>query len=320
MSEKELLRLLDTSFNKAKKKTRKCLIDNCNEEAIKSHTLQKNGILKQISENNHLFQFDTVSPFEIERQGKSQLKRIGINDVFTFPGFCKQHDSEIFKPIELNNFDIKSNESINLFSYRALCQEIRRKEIALDFIENMLESIIHPKMHIYWKELKNGLENLYYFKKELENDLKNPNSKFIYKIYEIPKTEICISAPLNISDPNNPLSQTHDKNNNVLNNPFVTSVINIFPYQEKSYVMIALSKDYHCNWTESLFNKFDGIKSPNHLKLISDLIATKLEFWCISPQLKNSLTNEKIKELFNTWEKNLSNFSSTLNIKFNLFE
>jgi hypothetical protein len=317
MTEIEFYKVWDTTFRNSKNKSRKCLKKGCEKYAIKSHTLQKNGILKQISEKNHLFQFSNVPPFQIAKKGSFELLRIGINDVYTFPGFCKEHDSSIFKPIEQNILEINSIKSINLFSYRALCQEIRRKEIALDIAKKMIETNYNIAIVVYMNNFKTGLieglKNLYFFKKELESDFENSRGKFIHKICEIPRTEICISAPLNIYDKNNSLSEPE-------NNPFVTSFVNIFPFQDKSYLMVTLSKDFPCYWTKNIFEKFKNIEAPNHLKLISDLIATRFEFWCISPKLKNTLTNNKINEMIKIWSEEVLNFDSIIETDFNLFE
>ncbi len=172
----------------------------------------------------------------------------------------------------------------------------------------------------YKTGLLNGLQNLYFFKKELENDLKKKNSNFIHKICEIPKTEVCISAPLNIYDKDNPLSETHDINGNVTNNPFVTSLFNTFPFKDKSFVMITLHKNYKCNWTETLFNEFKNSKDSKHLKLISDLISTRFEFWCISPRLKNTFAQKKINQMIEIWSDEVLNFDSIIETDFNIFE
>lgn len=324
MTEIEFFKIWDSTFRNSKNKSRKCLVDGCEKTAIKSHALQKNGILKQISEKNHLFQFSNVPPFQRAKKGNFELSRIGINDVYTFPGFCKNHDSTIFKPIEANQFEIGSDKSITLFSYRALCQEIRRKEIALDVAQKMIETGYNIPLIIYMTDFKtgllNGLKNLFFFKKELEADIKDSEGKFVHKICEIPKIEICISAPLNIYDENNQLSKTHDNNGKVLNTPLVTSIVNLFPYGDKSYLMVTLSKDFPCNWTENLFTEFNNIKSPNHLKLISDLIATRFEFWCISPKLKNTLTKNKIAGMIKILSEEVLNFDSIIETDFNVFE
>lgn len=324
MNQIELYRTWDLAFRNSKKKSRKCLFKNCDKTAIKSHALQKNGILKQISEKNHLFQFSNVPPFKKKKKGNFELSRIGINDVYTFPGFCKEHDTSVFKPIETNEFDIESNKSINLFSYRALCQEIRRKEIAVDLADKLIATNFNITLVMHMTDYKtgllNGLKNLYFFKKELENDIEKNEDCFIHKICEIPKTEICISAPLNIYDRENPLTETHDNNGNVTNNPFVTSFFNTFPYKDKSYVMITLHKDLKCKWTENLFKKFKNSKNSEHLKLISDLISTRFEFWCVSPKLKSKFAQEKINQMIEIWSNEVLNFDSEIETDFNIFE
>ena len=77
MEEFEFYKKWDSINRTSKRKSRKCLIDNCNKTAIKSHTLQKNGILKEISEKNHLYQFSNVPPFQKQKKGNYELKKIG---------------------------------------------------------------------------------------------------------------------------------------------------------------------------------------------------------------------------------------------------
>lgn len=323
MNEIDIYNVWDVAFRTSTKKARNCLVDGCNKGAIKSHTLQKNGILRPISEKNHLYQFSIVSPFQIAKKGNFELARIGINDAYTFPGFCKEHDSSIFKPIEKESFEIKAEKSINLFSYRSLCQEIRRKEISMDIAQKMIETNYNIELLFYMNDYKtgllNGLKNLYFFKKELETDFKAPVGKFIHKIIEFPKIEICISAPLNIYDKNNELSKTHDSNGKVLNNPFVTSFLNIFPYKDKSYLLVSLNTDFYCNWTENLFYRFQNLSSQSQLKLISELISTRIEFWCISPKLKNEIKKCKLETLMKIMENEVMNFDSIIKNDFNLF-
>lgn len=324
MTEIEFYKVWDSAFRNSNKKSRKCLVDGCEKTAIKSHALQKNGILNQISEKNHLFQFSNVPPFQKSKKGNFELSRIGINDVYTFPGFCNEHDSSLFKIIESKDLDLESDKCINLFSYRALCQEIRRKEIAFDFAEKMIETNYNIALVAYMIDYKtgllNGLKNLNFFKKELEKDFKNPNGMFTHKICEVPRTEICISAPLNIYDENNELTETHDHFGNVVNNPFVTSVVNLFPYRDKSYIMTSIYHDLPCYWTQDLFSKFKTIRSPDHLQLISDLITTRFEFWCISPNLRKTLTKSKIDKMIEIWSQEVLNFDSVIETNFNLFD
>ena len=323
MEEIEILKKWNDIFRIAKTKKKKCFNHNCDKDAIKSHVLQKNGILRQISEKNHLYQFSEISAFEKVKKQRFQLSRIGINDVYTFPGFCAKHDSEIFKFIEGEEIDFSSHKTANLFSYRALCQEIRRKEIAVDISQEIIKTKYKPALVQYmmdYKGLLNGLTNLNFFKKEFEDDFKNESSKkFNYNVCKIPRVELCISAPLNIYDPDNPLSETHNEIGEVMNNPFVTSSLNIFPLEHQSIVITATHRDYRCSWTEELFSRFNITSGDSHLKLISDLITLRVEFWCISPRLKNEIGSQKFKEMIDIWTQEVLNFDNNIPLDFNIF-
>lgn len=321
MQDKHNLSIFDKAIRKAHNKGRKCLIDGCDNTAIKSHTLQKNGILKPVSVKNHLYQFSNTNAFHIESKGPFEFKKIGINDAYTFPGFCKKHDLYIFKKIEGNEIDFFSEESINLFSYRALCQEIRRKEIVLDIANEIISTSDILDIIMSFTEFKrglmHGLNNLNFFKKELEEDINRIEKKFEYKITTIPKLDLCISVPFNIYDKNN-ISTYADLTKLT---PYVTSFLNIFPYKDKSYVMIAYHKEFKCNWTNNIFEKIQTSRKGEYLKIISDLISARLEFWCISPSLKSQIGEQKIDLLKDIWVKYLDYYDKEdIKIDFNLFE
>ena len=75
----------------------------------------------------------------------SEFKLVGVNNVYTFPGFCSIHDSSIFKTIEsIETLDLQDKEQQSLFAYRGLCQEIRRKEISTETLEELKDKTEHP--------------------------------------------------------------------------------------------------------------------------------------------------------------------------------
>lgn len=175
-------------------------------------------------------------------------------------------------------------------------------------------------MTLFKTGLMQGLESLRFFKKELENDLNQSSTNFKYQICEIPKIDICISAPQTLNDDENPLSKVEDENGNVVNIPFVTSIINVFPFQGKSYVMTANHSIYNCIWTNKLFNLFNESKDLDHLKIISDLISMRTEFWCISPMLLRNIKPDNVDQLMKIWSKELFNFDSDFKNDFIFFK
>lgn len=325
MNEKLFLQQIDLIRRKTESRSRKCLLNDCDNKAIKSHVLQKNGILSEMSVNNHLFQFGNASPFNIPIPNKRlfELPQIGVNDAFTFKGFCAEHDSSLFHSIENIPFDITKPASIALFSYRTLCQEIRRKEIASEITKQLISynstnPMIDLIINLHDGQIA-GLKNLNFFKNEFESERDLKNDNYLYKICEIPRTEICISAPLQIYDGNNVFSDA-DRSFGEDGSPFVTSILNIFPFKEKSYVMLALHKKYWCFWSDELFNEFDKSNGNEHFKLLSDLISTRVEFWCMSPNLKAKIDKVKLDKLIKIWSNEVLNFDADIPNNFNLFE
>lgn len=317
------------TFEKLKQKHRsakyKCSYSSCQNLSIKSHVLQKNGILKNISSQNHLYQFADNSTFIQSEKGKFGLKKIGINDVYTFPGFCKTHDTELFSKIETKEIDFNNRISQALFAYRAICQEIYRKISAAEVAKDIIMSPIFDESYKfifshYYKGIIHGINNLNFFKKELEKEISGNITKLNFDFFEFEKLEVCISAPLNIYDKENKLTYYFDDNLNIINEIYVTSIINIFPYKDKSFFLIATHEDYECSWTMNIFDKFKSESVKGQLKIISDFLSSRFEFWCISPNLKQSLSHQKIINLCKVWENEIHNFNKEINIEFNLFE
>ncbi len=51
------------------------------------------------------------------------FKRVGKNKATTFSGLCSQHDSELFRPIDIATPDLDRSEHLFLLAYRAVIRE-----------------------------------------------------------------------------------------------------------------------------------------------------------------------------------------------------
>lgn len=313
---------INETWKKLKKKERICMFGDCNEKAINSHVFQKNGILKQMSEDNHLIQLFPADAFKTEETGLSQFKIIGINDAYSFKGFCKDHDTKLFSPIETkDNLNLFNTNNQALFSYRGLCQEIQRKEISIEFISKMILLTGYPNAKPLLDGYKSGIKNLTFFKKELESAIVNQDfSKFYFSTVELPKIELCISVPLNVGDLENPNNIPYDEWKQNERFPRTTSFINVFPYKKKSYFIGGFHKDYPCNWTKKKLKKLSYSKNKIILKELSDLIVLRLEFWAMSPRLFKSIPTETLKKYKLTFSENIYNHSPSIKTKINLFK
>lgn len=309
---------------KSEKKERYCMFNNCTHKTIKSHVLQKNGILREISENNHLIQMVPSNPFEMTEKGISDFKLVGINDVYTFQGFCAIHDSNVFKSIETEStLNFYHNNQQALFCYRGLCQEIRRKEIATEWIVELkphFPPAFLPLVESLIDGYNDGIENLNLFKTELEKNIISENSdSFYFETIKIPKIELCISVPLNIGELNIPKDSNYEmwrEEKQIM----PTSFINVFPKENESYVIVGFHKDYPCDWTIDFIKKMKSENKKEIFKELSDLVTLRLEFWSMSKYLFSQIPQIKIAEFKFLFSQNVYNHSPKLQTELNLFE
>lgn len=101
----------------------------CNGDIVQAHSLQKNGVLNiiesEVNGNNVIFSF--LRPEIEDGLMFSGFEPLGRKQASTFHGFCKFHDSEVFRSIENTPIDIENDEHCFLLSYRAFAKEYHAK-------------------------------------------------------------------------------------------------------------------------------------------------------------------------------------------------
>jgi hypothetical protein len=104
----------------------------------KVHSLQKNGLLRMISQDSHVYVPSMNIGTMRKNAGTVVLERKGIAKVSTFAGFCAQHDSELFRPIDTMAL-APTDQQVALYGYRSLCREVFAKENTFALIDEQLE-------------------------------------------------------------------------------------------------------------------------------------------------------------------------------------
>jgi len=97
----------------------------CGKPAIASHSVSRK-MLKQIARNGHVYYHSATLQDITKAGGKPLLKLIGVNKASTLPLFCSTHDSEVFAPLEQDDFT-GTPEQCFLLAYRAVCNEYLKK-------------------------------------------------------------------------------------------------------------------------------------------------------------------------------------------------
>lgn len=148
-------------------------------EYINAHSIQNKGLLTWIAENGHVYGITADYGRLKVNRGKPSYRKIGINKMSTFMGFCKVHDNELFAPID--NYPLVPNdEQVFLYAYRSLCRELFVKENARANIKSQIKKGIEQKtirdLYIsYEKATHFGLNNLKRHKCIYNTSLKNNN-------------------------------------------------------------------------------------------------------------------------------------------------
>jgi hypothetical protein len=119
-NQKELFGFMMTRL---KKRWDLCLCpgDSCEEKAINAHSIQNRRTLDLLSVNGHIIMpkpklTATALPTFI-------FKSLSQNKATSFTGLCKNHDTELFKPIDTNQLDINDPEHLFLVAYRSVLRE-----------------------------------------------------------------------------------------------------------------------------------------------------------------------------------------------------
>lgn len=302
---------------------RECLHPGCTATAIGSHVLQKHPILKSIvDKTNHFYWVKIPSIFEMREDKHFSISKVGLDSGYKFPGFCNEHDSGLFKDIETHPVDLFNARNQALFTYRAICLELRKKEFYLETCQSILAThkAVEPhKFHyVDFEPARLAIKDLEFFKLELEADLNSGTiNKHNFTTLVLPEKKICLSSSLTIFDPQNKLTWEEDEYGRTRQSPLVTSTINYFPYQGQSYMILATHKKFPCRWTKELIL---SLSNKNRIdKILSDLLTYRAEFWGISPDIYESIPDDKKVRFLQESEANWDNYDFNISTSFNLF-
>jgi hypothetical protein len=316
------LSILETIINNSQSKNWQCQCPGCSDVAINSHLLQKNGILNAIKENGHLIEFKSNPLYYIEKKGTFNFSKNGINRAFSYKGFCSSHDNNIFKLVEGTNIDFADYRNQLLFSYRALCCEIRKKEIHLETNRRILNSrtFSHFRNNAYFMlshdSISVGIDGLNYYKCEIEKELfGSSNNIFNFKLYKYPFFPVCCNAIFT------PLSKHVNREDfdELRRNPLDLVFISLLTFDNSLFVIIGNHKDKSKPWIDNYIKSWSNFNQQESIKEISNLLSTRIETWCMSVSLYNSIKEEKRNKFLEYWNKNYNNLIQYQSADFCLF-
>lgn len=93
----------------------------CEHDAIKAHSVQNAMALSLIEVDNHVYELK----MRISNGNPvCEFGQIGRNNASTFPGFCAEHDQDLFRPIDTKALATTDKEQLFLIAYRSVSREL----------------------------------------------------------------------------------------------------------------------------------------------------------------------------------------------------
>jgi hypothetical protein len=93
----------------------------CTQPAIRAHSIQNAQTIALLEGKDHVIawqpQFSEAGP-------DIALRKIGRNEASTFRGFCNQHDTDLFRPLDTKPLDLADREQLFLLAYRGITCEL----------------------------------------------------------------------------------------------------------------------------------------------------------------------------------------------------
>lgn len=313
----QIMQIVDNVQQKVLKESTTCMCPNCHKKAIKSHVLQKKGILAPISPNRHLYEFKPTSAFSMPIL---QFKKVGINEAFTYYGFCNQHDTSIFKPIETDNVDWCKEQSQYLIGYRIACRELDIKQRMLKIIETTFAKlgINHNSPDVIARKqgLKDGIKDLHHYKSVFEQGIfHNDYSGYHFHTIESPYyLEACVASmvvPSYSVIPNEDTCKAELPENNFLA---------IFPYKEKTIVIVGLTTHTNNIWAKMLIDQITHCPNIKEFsKIVNDVMLLRTDYNCMSESLYNTIPQNEMDRFLEEWQKYGDNHSVYIRSDINIF-
>jgi hypothetical protein len=93
----------------------------CDQPAIRAHSIQNRQTIALLEQDNHVLAWQ---PRFSQAGPDIALRWIGRNDASTFAGFCNQHDTELFRPLDTKALDGADREQLFLLAYRGITCEL----------------------------------------------------------------------------------------------------------------------------------------------------------------------------------------------------
>lgn len=265
----------------------------CGEKPINSHNIQKNKILNFLSVDNHLYSLSDAK--SNNNHFNLSFEKKGIDKVTIFRCLCLKHDTELFRPIELFDYNSKPEQQ-TLYALKSLLYEYWKLDHAVKHFSIVKSMVTLSTIQKYQNNiaLHRNTVNRDYCKDELAIlfDMLDKKEYTAIRTYEISLDypvmfSISQSCCIYTDFSGKPMS---NKNNYY---PFIH--ISIFPENNQTRIVFSwLNKDN--KYYRNFFLALNKMTQHEMLRKLNLLLPMYCENIVLSPKLFNYWSENERKE------------------------
>jgi hypothetical protein len=110
-------------FARAKQPYERCLwpFDDCSQPSVRAHSIQNAEAMDLLQRDGHVIM--PVQTMFLDREPEIAFSQVGRHHATCFTGLCNHHDSDLFRPIDVNPTDPSNPEHLFLMAYRSVLKE-----------------------------------------------------------------------------------------------------------------------------------------------------------------------------------------------------
>jgi hypothetical protein len=278
--------------------------ENCAVDIKDAHSIQNNRILNRISVNNHVYRFH---PKVRKKNNEIVLKEVSKNKASTFFGFCDIHDTRLFQPIELKEYNEEPVQNF-LFAFRSLCLESHKKARELEVRRNIFRQ--HPVLMLHEGSVylyRNACEDVndYAAVRELfKQDYFNRDYSKIKTVFRKLDFEIEFAASscfaVGFDMYGNQIQDIYS-----LTEDIETMYLNVYPVEGGANILLSYRSDQNSKY-EEYFTQLEEASDEEIIQHLNQLIIQYTENIFFSPKFINGLTEKEKASLTGSMQASMN--------------
>jgi len=265
-----------------------CLSPLCNEQAISSHSQQKEGQLRVISEQDKVYCLNT-NIYNAIKNGGISVRSTPIHDASCFPGYCSNHDRSIFSKIENKPLVSGKEDQAILLFLRSISYEYVSKLKALYFyqeIEKNIGELLDHEMLKYRKisvDAYRRIEGPYYFR-QIFNIIDQENFDQFCTVWH----ELNYTLPLSLTTTICPWLESFQEKKTSFGTIQPLVSVSIIPEESKTHIVFSWLREHDgdASWIR------DSLKTLQGLEDLLNLCLSETADCCFCPSFWKSINSE----------------------------